>query len=42
MQILIIRTGLEEFECKFEPFKRNYKHSNANSNHSNWIRRIRM
>ena len=30
MQIHTIRTGLEEFEGKFEPFERDSKHSNAN------------
>ena len=29
MQIHTIRTGLEEFEGKFEPFERNSKHSNG-------------
>ena len=48
MQILTIQKGFEAFECKFkrdsdckfEPFKRDSKHSNANSNHSNEIRSI--
>ena len=29
-----IRKGFEAFQCKFEPFKRDSKHSNTNSNHS--------
>ena len=32
MQILNIWTKFEAFECKLEPFKRDSKHSNANSN----------
>ena len=32
MQILTLRKGFEAFECKFEQFERNSKHSNANSN----------
>ena len=28
MQIRTIRKGLEAFECKFEPFEKNSKHSN--------------
>jgi len=42
IQILTIRKGFEAFECKFEPFKRDSKHSNANSNHWNQIPSIRM
>ena len=37
MQILTIQTKFEAFECKFEPFERDW---NANSNHSN-SKRIR-
>ena len=33
MQILIVRTRFEAFECKFKPFDRDSKHSNAKSNH---------
>ena len=40
MQILTIRMVFEAFECKFEPFERDSKHLNANSNHSNQIRRF--
>ena len=39
MQILTIRN---DFKFKFEPFKPNSKHSNANSIHLKGIRRIRM
>ena len=39
MGILTIPTKFEAFECKFEHFKQD---SNANSNHSNQIRRIWM
>ena len=39
MQILTIRKGFEAFECKFEPFERDSKGSNANSNHSKGIRK---
>ena len=42
MQIRAIRKGLEAFEFKFEPFERDSKHSNANSNHLKGIRRIQM
>ena len=38
MQILSIWKGFEEYECKFEPFERDSKHSNAYSKgfyHSN-------
>ena len=42
MQILTIRTGLEKFECKFEPFERDSKYSNANLNHSKKIQSIRL
>jgi len=35
MQNLTIRKGSKAFECKFEPFDRDSKHSsNVNSNHS--------
>ena len=33
MQIPTIRTGLKPFECQFQPFEWDSKHSNANSNH---------
>ena len=42
IQILIIRKGFEAFECKFEPFERYSKHSNANSNHLKGIRSVEM
>ena len=42
MQILTIRKGFEAFKFKFEPFERDLKHSNANSNHSKGIQSIRM
>ena len=42
MQIRTIRKGLEAFEFKFEPFERDSKHSNANSNNSKVIRIIWM
>ena len=42
IQILTIRKGFEAFECKFEPFERDSKYSNANSNHSKGIQSIRM
>ena len=42
MQILTIRKGFEAFEYKFEPFERDSKHLNANSNHSKGFRSIRM
>ena len=42
MEILTIRNGFEAIECKFEPFKRDSKHSNANSNHSKEIWSIRI
>jgi len=46
MQIITIRTGFEEFECKFEckfeTLERDSKHSNANLNHSKEIWSIQM
>ena len=42
MQIRTIRKGFEVFECKFKPFERDSKHSNANSNDSKGIRCIWM
>ena len=33
MQIRTIQKGFKAFECKFEQFKRDSKHSNANSNY---------
>ena len=42
MQFLTIRKGLEGFEFKFEPFERDSKHLNANSNNLKGIRSIRM
>ena len=42
LQMGIIEKGFIAFECKFEPFKRDSKHSNANSNNSKGIRSIRM
>ena len=42
MQILTVRKGFEAFECKFEPFEKDSKGSNANSNHSKGIRSIQL
>ena len=42
MQIRSIRKGFQAFKCKFDPFERDWKHSNVNSNHLNQIRSIRM
>jgi len=42
MQILTIRKGFETFECKFEQFERDSKHSDANSSYSKGIQSIRM
>ena len=42
MQFLTIQKGLEAFEFKFEPFKRDSKNTNSNSNHSKGIRSIQM
>ena len=42
MQIRSIRKVLEAFECKFEPFESDSKHSNANSSHLKVIRSIQM
>ena len=42
MQIRTTRKGLEALKCKFEPFERDSKHSNPNSNHSKGIQSIRM
>jgi len=42
MQIRTIWKGFEAFECKFEPFERDSKHSNANSNNSKVIQSIRV
>ena len=42
MKIPPIRKGFEAFECKFEPFERDSKHSNVNLNLSKGIRSIRM
>ena len=36
MQIRTIRKRFESFWCKFQPFERNSKHSNANSNFKFW------
>ena len=41
MQIPTIRNGFEAFECKFEPFKSESKHSNTNSNPSKGMQGIR-
>ena len=41
MQILTIRKGFEAFECKFEPFERDSKGSNENSNQLKGIQSIR-
>ena len=42
MRISTIWMGFEPLDCKFEPFKRDSKHSNGNSNHSNGIRNIQL
>ena len=42
MQIWIIQNRFEVFECKFEPFERVSKCSNANLNHSKEIQTIQM
>ena len=42
IQILIIQKRLEVFKYKFEPFERDLKRSNPNSNHSKRIRIIQM
>ena len=42
MQIRSNRKGFKAFECKFEPFERDLKHSNANSSHSKGFQSIRM
>ena len=42
MQIQTIWKEFEAFDCKFKPFERDSKHTNANSYHSNQIRSIRM
>ena len=42
MQIRTIRTKFKAIECKFEPFERDSKQSNENSNHSKGILTIRM
>ena len=42
MQIRTIWKGFEAFKSKFQPYERDSKHSNANSNHSKGIRSIRM
>ena len=41
MQIRTIGKGFEVFKSKIEPFERDFKHLNANSNHSKGIRSIR-
>jgi len=40
MQILTIHKGFEAFQSKFEPFKPNSKHLNANSKPSNDIQLV--
>ena len=42
MQIRTIRKGFEAFECNVEPFERDSKRSNANSNHSKGIWGVQM
>ena len=42
MQVRAIRKGFEAFQCKFEPFEKVSKGSNANSNHLNGFRSILM
>ena len=38
LQVLSIWEEFEAFDCKFEPFKKDSKHSKANSNNSKGIR----
>ena len=42
MQILIIRKGFKAFKSNFEPFERDSKHSNVNTDNSKGIRIIRI
>ena len=42
MEIQTIQKEFEAFECKFEPFERDLKCWNANSNHWKLIASIRM
>ena len=42
MQILTIQKSFEASECTFQQFEKDLKHSDANSNHLNGIRSIRM
>ena len=42
MRILTIPKGFEAFQCKLEPFERDSKNSNANSNHSKRIQSNQM
>jgi len=42
MQTRSIWTRFETFKCNFWPFKKDSKHLNANSNHSNEIQSILM
>ena len=42
MQIRTTQKGFKAFDCKFEPFERDSKHSNAHSNHSKGFRSILM
>ena len=42
MQTRTIRKGFEAFKCKREPFERDSKHSNRNSNNSKGVRNIQI
>ena len=42
MQIPTFQKEFKAFECKFEPFERDSKHSNANSSRPKGIRSIQM
>ena len=42
MQNWTIRKVFESFEFNFEPFERDSKNANANSNHSKGIRSVQM
>ena len=42
MEIRTIQKGFEAFEWKFQPFERDLKHLNTNSNLSNQIQSILM
>ena len=42
MQILTVLKGFEAFECKFQPYEWDLKHSDVNSNYWEGILTIRM